>query len=213
MDTILVIDDHPMVGLAIEQVVGTRLEGNYQVESRSTAKEGLDFVKANNYALIILDVFMPNADTHDIIHQILRIKPESKILINSSANEDIYALLYIKQGASGFISKSASLEKLEKAIRTVLTGERYVSRKTMDRLIDDLNGKRSANPFNNLSNREIEVAKLLAEGKGVKEIAQILNVHSSTIGTQKKSLFKELGITGLNEFYDLCKVYGFVASN
>lgn len=209
MPQILVIDDHPLIITALDSLISSNLGSSYRVFSATNNHETIELVKNEKFDLIIMDIFLPDVNTQNLLYQILRIQADSRVLIYSSGNEEIYALHYVKQGAYGFVGKGAAKQKVVKAMQVVLSGRKYLSPYLLDQMVDLINNKNTQNPFANLSSREMEVAKFLVQGKGISEIAEVLRLHTSTIGTQKSRIFKKLGVINLKEFEDLARLNSF----
>src|SRR5262249_2350725 len=122
-----------------------------------------------------------------------------KVLIITMSSEDIYARKYLQLGVRGFITKEAPPAELRKAIATVMDDRLYMSPRVQELINRDTLGERSRNPFDSLSSRELEVMAHLVEGKNISEIADILSVHTSTIGTHKARIMKKLGVKNVLE--------------
>jgi len=205
---ILIVDDHPLIALGIENLLdhcGLR----FTVDNSNKISDAFENLNKHNYELIILDVFMPEGDTHSILHRVFQINPNQKVLIHSSASETIYASHYLRLGANGFVSKGSTQEQLTKAIQTVISGKKYISDEVKDILLDELTKGTPANPFLILSKRVLEVAKLLAMGYSNLEIAKSFNLHASTIGTQKTRIYSKLGVNNQSEFDALSRLHSF----
>ncbi|WP_217427707.1 LuxR C-terminal-related transcriptional regulator, partial [Flavobacterium collinsii] len=142
----------------------------------------------------------------NMISKIRAIQKNVKILIFSAYDEENYGLRYINSGADGYLNKLCSEEEFITAITSILTTGKYVSDGLRDKIINNVIYKKSTNPLDALSNREMEVAKLLVKGDGNHEISHKLNIQSSTISTFKKRIFEKLEITnvlGLAQIFNL----------
>jgi DNA-binding NarL/FixJ family response regulator len=107
----------------------------------------------------------------------------------------------------GYLDKESSAEEIKKAIQNVLNGNLYISPDLKKHLYEDMMAKRTENPFEKLSNREIQIAKYLLLGYSHAEIKKTLNLHSSTIGTHRLRFFQKLKIKNLFELGELVKLY------
>lgn len=204
----LIIDDHPLISLGLESVL-SKLDGTIGFFSASSGKESIDLVKKHRFDLVFLDIFIPDTDTHSILHQITRIQPDLRILMFSSGNEQIYGAHYIKLGAHGFLRKDASPEEILEATRIVIKGRLYISADVVHQVSSVTKLTTPSDVFQKLSKRELEVAKLLVQGRKVVQIARILNLHTSTIGTQKSRIFQKLQVENTHEFLELCRLNSF----
>ncbi len=207
MHTFLLIDDHPLVLIGLEGLIYNSFGRNSKVFTAQNSKVALDLIKEHPIDLIVLDLFIPETDTQFLIIQLKLIRPNTKILIQSSGAEEVYAIHYLKQGVNGYISKSATKEDLVGAITTTLNGKNYFSPNTIALMLNQLSNKPTTNPFNLLSKRELEVAKQLTIGKKGNEIAQTLNAHPSTISTLKCRIFKKFNVANQTDFERLYRMY------
>jgi len=195
---IMVADSHAIARRGVVGILHNLLPGS-QIYQAENIDEVIRLMGVHTFALIILDVAMPGGESMKLLDILFRKDKKVKVLILSDLNELLYAERYIKAGAYGFIRKSAGVAELERAIQTTLEGKRYLSSEVKDKLIKDaLNLKPELNSgFSKLSDRELEVAGLLARGVAVLQIAQILHLHVGTISTYKGRIFSKLGVNSL----------------
>ncbi|HMJ47744.1 MAG TPA: response regulator transcription factor [Ferruginibacter sp.] len=205
MKKFLLIDDHEVVRSGI-RVLLSEIYKPSVIDEAPNGELALEKLQNSGYDLAILDIQIPHTDTFDLM-EFLRIKyPSLKVLIFSMSSENIYAKRFLKAGARGFISKSASLEEIKKAIKVVLNNHKYISDSMIDMLAEG-NGNNDSNPFNTLSTREFEIATLLLNGVTISKIAASLQLRVSTIGTHKSRIFEKLSVTNLLEMKELANIY------
>ena len=205
-DTFLVADDHAIVRAGLK----TLMKDMHPFANGDVAVNGdqvIDLVKKNNYDIIILDVNMPDTDCITMVSNILAYKEKSRILIFSMKSEKLYAKRFLKLGVLGFLEKESCAEEIKKAIENVLSGNLYISPGLKKHFYEDMMTKRTDNPFEKLSNREIQIAKYLLLGYSQAEIKKTLNLHSSTIGTHRLRFFEKLKIKNMFELGELVKLY------
>ena len=206
---ILMVDDHEIVYQGLRLSIHKKVNiSNF--DHCCTGDECMDLLSENTYDLIILDVNLPETDTQNLLSLILFKNPEQKVLIFSMSPEEIYARRFLKNGAKGFVSKEAKMSEVLFAISTVLEGKKYISLKTGQIISDDMLNRRTENPFDKLTEREIEMLKHMMNGKNGKEISDILHLHQSTVGTHKVNIFRKLGITNFVELTEMARANGFV---
>ena len=150
---------------------------------------------------------MPNTDAIGLMEYIKREHSGIKVLIYSMSAEKIYAKRFMRSGAMGFLSKNAPLTEITKAIEMILKNKKYISEEFAEILAGDSFSGKTTNPFDDLSNREFEIVKLLLTGHTLTEISGILNVQTSTIGTHKHRLFEKLAIRNVLELKELATGY------
>lgn len=192
MDKVLIADHHPITRKGITSILNN--EGNYEVIG--TISDGNDLLKVltkTEVDILILEIDIPNLNSITAIKAIKREFPHVKILVLSCHPEEMYALSAIKYGAAGYISKTASIQRVLDAINQIQRGGIYLNESLSKRLISDGNTTQGlAYKYMKLSSREIEVLNLLSNGKRNKEIAANLNINEKTVSTYKMRLLKKL---------------------
>jgi two-component system invasion response regulator UvrY len=194
MKRILLVDEYAIVRKGIRVLIAEQIASVCMDEAR-TEEEAIQLMKEKQYQLIVLDPSMPNTDFCKLLEWIQVKAPDAHILILSMQSEEIYGLRCLQLGVRGFLCKSATNEEIILAIRKVLNGEKYISRRLSELLIERLNNPRASdNPFDRLSQREMEIASQLEKGKSLNEICQILNIQYSTANTYKRRIFEKLRV-------------------
>jgi len=171
----------------------------------STFSQAWELLRRQAFHLIILDLKVPGGNSIKMI-ELLKIKfTELKIMVFSGFDENVYARQCIRQGADGFISKSASDAEFKRAIHKILKGQIYVSERIQQDLLTEFNGikNNSGNPLSELSTRETDVMNLLTKGLSTSEISQNLNIQPSTVSTYKNRIFKKLAVRNVVELIDI----------
>lgn len=197
---ILIADDHSVIRLAV-RTLSERLYANVLVHEATSMDMVEERVSELVYDLIILDLSMPDTDSSRI-HQLLTGKhKKTKVLIFSANDEETYALRYLRAGADGYLDKMASLDQVREALQLMIKTGRYISPAVQHKMIQESIGKipSNGNFTDSLSDRELEVARLLSDGKSNQEICHLLSVHPSTVSTLKKRIFQKLDISNIIE--------------
>lgn len=200
----LVADDHSIVRMGLKLM----LEADYPDVTTDEAENGneiIEKIKEQPYDLLILDFQMPNTDTFSIISNLLARDEGLKILIYSMASEKIYAPKLLRAGVKGFLSKETKNIELLKAVAVVLQGGVYTSEQLPSNATEGLSG--TNNPFDGLSNKEMDILAYLIQGKTTKEISTLLNLQLSTISTHKFRIYRKLNVSNLAELIALTKAY------
>lgn len=204
---IVVADDHGIVRMGLIQTI-KRLMPDAIITEVEDYKSLYKVIQNEALDLAITDVNMPNGTVQDAIDYIKIHKPELKVLIFSSQDEEMYGMRYLKMGAGGYLSKQSSTAEIEAALTAMLTKGRYVSDKVKEAMfLESLTGAAKTSPFEALSDRELQIANKLAEGLPLKEISNQLNLHSSTISTYKNRLFEKLQIRSVPELVEILRMY------
>jgi len=204
----LFVDDHAVVRASFTKIL-TEPFNPVEVDEAGNGEEAIAKIKKEHFDLVLMDVQMPQTDTLGLVEYIINRSPGTKILMLSMAPENIHAQRYLKAGASGYISKQASLDEVITAIDLILLGKKYLSAAlTDDILADSFVGKKGvSNPFKKLSRREFEIVTLLLQGTSLTDISTILNVAISTAGTHKSRLMEKLNVSNLMELKNIAMVY------
>jgi two-component system invasion response regulator UvrY len=204
---IIVADDHGIVRMGLIQTI-KRLKPEAIIIEVEDYKSLYKMILKDELDLAIMDVNMPSGTVQEAIDYIKIHKPDLKILIFSSQDEEVYGMRYLKMGAGGYLSKQSSTEVIEQALTSMLTKGRYISDKVKEAmLLESLSGSAKKSPFETLSDRELQIATKLAEGLPLKEISNQFNLHSSTISTYKNRLFEKLKIRSIPELVEILRLY------
>ncbi len=211
MDKILLVDDHTIIRSGLKILLGSDLTG-YSFDDAENGDTALAYVKKNDYALLMLDVNIPGTDTFELAAQLLSLKPALRILVFSMNDENVYAKKFLKMGAKGYVRKDAPAEDIKKAVFTVLNNRRYISKAFSEILADSMFDKKSDNPFDLLSPKQLEINQYLLHGKSISEICSLMSLHSSTVSTQKNRIFDKLKVSCLVELYAMAKMHELVSA-
>jgi DNA-binding NarL/FixJ family response regulator len=192
MIRVLITDDHPVVRRGLRQI----LEDEKAITLIHEAGDGRELCKKmmeQDYDVILLDISLPGRSGLDLISQIKKIRQKTAVLILSIYSEEMYAVQAMKNGASGYLTKSSAPDELLYAINKVASGERYISRAFAECLASSvINDSVHSKPL--LSARESEVLLLLATGKTIAQIAADLHLSPKTISTYRERLLEKLNL-------------------
>lgn len=187
---VLVVDDHDLVRLGIRQLLGTRAHIT-DVGSLHDARVQL---ASQRFDLLLLDLGLGNDFSLTALPEWRATWPDLRILVLTSMPEDLYAERALRAGADGFVMKSALGQTLLQAIDTVMSGQVHVSAGLGNKMLRRMTGRPDASGQQpELSPREIEVLRLVGQGKSTREIADALNRSVKTIETHKQALKTKLG--------------------
>lgn len=197
---ILLVDDHPLVreGIATRLLLQKDIEVCGEAENED---EALEKVKTLNPDLVIVDMALKQGHGLDVIKRIKSRFPQVKMLVVSGFQESLYAERALRAGALGYLNKQQSNEKLVEAVRTVLDGRRFVSQELVDRLFSQvLDGADQAKmPIETLSNRELEIFRMIGEGLTTGTIADQLFLSTHTIDSHREHIKRKLGLANAGE--------------
>ncbi|UFH31898.1 response regulator transcription factor [Chryseobacterium sp. C-71] len=206
-ERIIVADDHGIVRMGLIQTI-KKLRPDAIISEVEDFKSLYKVILKEELDLAIMDVNMPNGSVQEAIDYIKIHKPQLKILIFSSQDEDLYAVRYLKMGAGGYLSKQSSTAVIETALNAILATGRYISEDVKEAIfLESLNGPTKKTTLESLSDRELQIANKLAEGIPLKELSNQLNLHSSTVSTYKNRLFEKLNIRSIPELVEILRLY------
>lgn len=210
MNRILIADDHAMVRKGLKVVLSDQFP-HALVDYASTGEDALHYVRANKYDLVILDMNFPDMSSFSLFQQLLVADSKLRALIYTMNSEHVYALRYLQLGAYGYLEKTSTDGELVKAVEAVLNGKRYFSADVMESMTLSFSaGLSPKNPFDRLSTREMEICMYLVKGHGIGKISSFLNLHTSTVATQKTRIFKKVEVDTLIDLADLAKTYKII---
>ena len=190
---IIIADDHMMVREGLKQLL--ELDGNIEVVGQASEGEKcLELVKQLQPDDVLLDINMPNMNGLQALQK-MRLKNEKqKILMLTIHNEVEYLLRAVELGANGYVLKDSESEVLKKAIHTVYRGETYIEPTLTPEMKERMKRDKSTTS-EPLTNREVDVLKLVAEGLFNKEIACRLNISEKTVKNHVSNIFKKIGVS------------------
>ena len=191
---ILIADDHPVVRqgvrLILENEPGLLVAG----EARN-GQEAIKLVREYTWAVVILDINLPDQNGLDVLQEIKRLHPELPVLMMSILPESSVAVRALKAGADGYLNKDSVPEELVRAVRKVAAGGKYISPALGERLAMDVGGHGNEEPHERLSKREYQVMCQLAAGKTVTQVAESLNRSVNTISTYRTRILTKMGMS------------------
>ena len=208
---LLIVDDHPLILAGIRSLLGARYD---LVGECGDGRSAVGMALRLRPNVILLDVGLPLLNGIDAARQIRREWPAAKILFLSMHANSIYVREAFNAGAAGYVLKSSAAEELETAIRTVLRGGIYTSPALGEDVLEDLltSGGIDARTTVKLTDRQREVLQMVAEGRGNKEIAQILNVSPKTVDFHRGKIMRKVGVHTVAELTAFALKSGIIAS-
>jgi len=202
----LIADDHVIVRAGLKTLMKD-ISPFMQFDEAVNGDQVIHLIKNNEYDIIVLDVNMPDTDSISLVSNLFAYKEKSRVLIFSMNSENLYAKRFLKLGVLGYLDKESGAEEIRKAIDNVMNGVVYMSDNLKRYFYEDMMTVKAENPFDKLSNREIQIAKYLLQGYSHTQIKKTLNLHSSTIGTHKIRSFEKLKVNNVIELRELAILY------
>lgn len=198
MINVIITDDHPIVRSGIKKILED-FDDIQIVDETSKGSELISKILKQDYDLVLLDISLPDRNGLDILKEIKTLKPKQNILVLSIHPEEQYAVRALKLGACGFLNKNSVPQELVSAIRKAAKGIRYISPKQAINMIDQFTDLSDKPLHQSLSDREMEVLVLVAEGLSQKKIAARFSVSPKTISTYQTRVLKKLNLSTISE--------------
>ncbi|HET9931901.1 MAG TPA: response regulator transcription factor [Polyangiaceae bacterium] len=198
IQNVLVADDHEVTRRGVKDILQETFSG-VQVAEAANADAVLGLLGERPWNLLLLDVMMPGSNVLDLLKQIRRIDPKVPILMLTAATEVEYVLQTMQAGANGLIHKHRATEELIEAIHRVADGGTYLHPETAGAVAASLRPAPSRPVHTKLSERELEIFRLIALGRAIKEIAAELGLSDKTIATYVARIREKTGLTSYVE--------------
>ncbi|MCF0051755.1 response regulator transcription factor [Dyadobacter sp. LJ53] len=196
---IIVAEDHPLILMGIQYLLMEHMPMAV-VTTTGDFNKALALLEKQQYNLLIMDINLPGGDKVGMINSVRMKQPKVPILVCSSYDEQLYALPFLKAGANGYISKTALNEEFKHAVDTVISGKIYASPSVMEQVFEQLFNKGSQDSIaDKLTDKELEVAKLLSKGLSTKAISEHIHLSSSSVSSYKAKIFDKLGVSNVIE--------------
>ncbi|MBP7053401.1 MAG: response regulator transcription factor [Phycisphaerae bacterium] len=199
--TIVIVDDHPIVRQGLAQLINQ--ESDLLVCGQAEdAHEAMQTIRESDPDMVIVDISLKETSGVELIKDLKIQYPDLPVLTLSMHDETVYGERALRAGARGYIMKQEATEKVVTAIRRVLAGEVYVSNGMAAKMVSKLvggPGRKTGSPVECLSDRELEVFRMLGEGYNTREMADKLHLSVKTIETYRAHIKDKLGLQDASE--------------
>jgi two-component system invasion response regulator UvrY len=189
---IIIADDHPLVRRGMISLLREHFKDVEFGEAGET-RQALQLVMEQEWDLVIVDISMPGRSGLDMIQDVRSARPGLPVLVVSAHPEKDYAIRAFKLGAAGYVSKQNAPDILVAAVLHVLGGGRYLSPALAEQIAGALGGGTSVATHDSLSNRELQILKMIASGKSIKEIGAELALSQKTVSTYRARISEKMG--------------------
>lgn len=204
---ILIIDDHPVVlyGLRFLFEQDARFTICGEAADSTSARTQADALQPD---FVILDLVLGGRDGIELLQDLTAIAPSARILVYSSQNEWRFARRTIQAGAKGYVAKSEGLAVVARALDVIAAGDTFIREAVRQRLVDafetDIVDPQAAS-IDQLSNRELQVLRMIGEGSSSREIAEALELSIKTVGTYCERIKVKLQLASFRDLEELAR--------
>lgn len=198
---VLLIDDHPLVRVGLAQLINQEPDLTVVGEA-GDAQEAMSLIDALKPDILLVDISLSGMDGLELIKHIRSRFPQMPMLMLSMHDENIYAERALRAGARGYIMKQDAPEQVIKGIRAALRGDNFLSENMSSRILKKFlegGAKGGGSPVECLSDRELEVFRLIGKWRGTRQIAQDLSLSVKTIETHYAHIKKKLNLRSADE--------------
>lgn len=210
MIRVLVVDDHDLVRTGITRMLAD-IEGLQVVGQAQSGEESLIKTRELKPDVVLMDVRMPGIGGLEATRKLIRSHPDLKVVAVTACEDDPFPTRLLQAGAAGYLTKGAGLEEMVQAIRLVFGGQRYISPQIAQQLaLKSFQPQTNGSPFDLLSEREIQIALMIASCEKVQSISDKLCLSPKTVNTYRYRIFEKLSISSDVELALLAVRHGMV---
>ncbi len=198
---ILLVEDHPIFRLGLAELINQE-EDLFVCGEAKDVKTAIQKIEDLSPDLVIADISLKNSDGIDLVKYVNQHHSNIPTLVLSMHDEYLYAQRALLAGAKGYIMKQEAMESVVTAVRHVLKGKIYLNEKVKEHILSNISEtpkSKDKTPFDRLTNRELQVFKLVGRGFSTREIAERLFLSIKTIGTYRERIKEKLNLKNANE--------------
>ncbi|HNB53546.1 MAG TPA: response regulator transcription factor [Anaerolineales bacterium] len=191
--TILLVDDHSVIRLGLKAYFAT-LPDLQIIGEAGSGQEAVKLVEQHAPDVVLMDLIMPGMDGVETTRQLKKVSPRTQVIVLTSYHDDEHIFPAIRAGALSYLLKDMDPDDLADAVRRAHAGEAVIHPRVAARLVKEISGIRldAVNPFNELTDRELEVLRHIAEGKNNQEIAETLVISEKTVKSHITNILSKL---------------------
>lgn len=193
MINVLLVDDHDLVRTGIKKILDD-VSGIKVIGEAASGEEAVKVARKARPNVVVMDVKMPGIGGFEATRKLLRVDPDIKVLVLTICDNDLYPARLLQAGASGYLTKGASMEEMVRAIRAIHSGQRFISAEIANRLAFRHVTDKEASPFELLSERELQVMMMITRGTTVQMIAEGLCLSTKTVNSYRYRIFSKLKV-------------------
>ncbi|MGZ5473508.1 MAG: response regulator [Thermoanaerobaculia bacterium] len=191
---ILCIDDHAIFRHGVKQIL-VQYDRQVKIGEAATAEAAMQLARESRWDVVILDLSLPDRSGLQVLTDLKREQPELPVIVLSMHAEDEYAIRALRIGASGYVTKESAPEELVAALQKVMRGGRYMTPTLAEKIAFAYASPSTEKPHHTLSERELEVLRLIGAGKSLKEIAAMLSLSVKSVGTYRARVLEKMAMS------------------
>jgi two-component system invasion response regulator UvrY len=191
----LCIDDHAIFRQGVRLIL-EQYDRQVKIGEASTAKAAMQLARESRWDVVILDLSLPDRSGLQLLTDLKREQPDLPVVVLTMHGDDEYAVRAVRSGASAYVTKESAPEELITAVRKVMGGGRYMTPALAEKVaFSYASPAASEKPHQSLSERELEILRLIGAGKSLKEIAALLSLSVKSVGTYRARVLDKMAMT------------------
>jgi len=198
----LIADDHGVIALGAGMMI-SEIYPDCETEMSVSFENTVEILRRKSFDILVLDINIPGGNNVSMLQEIFTIQPDLKVMMFSSFPEETYAVLYIKAGARGFVSKTCTVQEFQTAFRVIMSDGIFMSDFLTEHLLRNTNPDKEiislSAQISKLSAREMEIMDHLIAGKSTSEIAHKLMLALPTVSVYKNRIFQKMKVSNLSQ--------------
>jgi len=206
---VLLVDDHELVRTGIKKILD-EVKGLKVIGECKTGEEAVSFCRKTQPNVVLMDMNMPGIGGLEATKKIIRYAPDIKVIVLTVYTEDPFPTKVMQIGASGYLTKGAGPDEMVNAIRAVNSGQRYLTPEIAQQMALSQFKSAEENPFNILSERELQIMLMITRGEKVPNISTQLNLSTKTINSYRYRMFEKLSVGNDVELTHLALRHGML---
>lgn len=207
---VLLVDDHTVARNGVRLMLSEAQDIEVASEAES-AEEAMRLLRSEAFDVALLDIALPGKNGLELLKQLRMEKPKMAVLVLSMYSEEVYAIRALKLGASGYLTKNNPAATMIDAVRKVAAGGKYISPALVDKLADMVGSESEGRmPHEILSDRELEILKLIASGESLVQIGLMLHLSPKTITTYRTRILEKMELTSNAELARYARANGLL---
>lgn len=199
---VLLVEDDNLLRIGLKSMIS--MQGEYEVESDvATGKEALQYFSKNHPDIVLLDLRLPDMPGTEVLRKIREIDLKTKIIVLTSCNNNEMLYESLEHGSNAYVLKGESPEELLLAIKYALKDDIFISPKLAKNIVKDYlfatRQRKNSPKLHDLTNREIQIVKLIFDGKKSRDIANMLSISIKTVDKHRSNILQKVGVHSFNE--------------